>query len=362
MPSPDTTARAGRPRVLFAWEVPPALRTRLEARIGARCAAELVFLDAQDEEALLAAAPGADAIVGWRVPRAVLEAAGRLRVLINPGAGVQHIAPLLAEVNRDRDRPIALVNGHGNAELTAQGGVALLLALANRVPPHDRWLREGAWRKGDADAASIPLRGRTLGLLGYGAVARHAHRMLAGFRMPVHALRRGGGEDEPERPRYGLEEIGAPPPERVYGPAELPAFLDSVDTLLLALPLTAETEGLIGAAELARLGPDGLLVNIARGPVIDEAALYAALAEGRLAGAALDTWWEYRPEPDEAGRRWPYDAGHHPFHELDNTVLSPHRAASPFSDLDRWDEVVENVLRLAEGRPLLNRVDLAAGY
>jgi len=99
---------------------------------------------------------------------------------------------------------------------------------------------------------------------------------------------------------------------------------------------------------------------MARGSVIDEAGLYKALKEKVIAGAAIDVWYEYRPEPDESGSKYPYS---HPFHELDNVVLSPHRTASPFDDLERWDEVIENVIRYSKGRrDLINQVNLEEEY
>jgi phosphoglycerate dehydrogenase-like enzyme len=151
-----------------------------------------------------------------------------------------------------------------------------------------------------------------------------------------------------------------PTPAEVFGPADLDAFLDACDTLMIAVPQTEETEGLLGARELARLGPDGLLVNVARGAVIDETALYEALRDQRIRGAAIDVWYDYQPEADDQERRFPFSQ---PFHALDNILLSPHRAASPFSDLQRWDEVIDNLRRVADGREdFLNQVDLDRGY
>jgi phosphoglycerate dehydrogenase-like enzyme len=207
----------------------------------------------------------------------------------------------------------------------------------------------GRWRLGDAEAASIPLRGRRVGLLGYGHVNRQVHRFLAGFDVEFAALRAAW-------PASGEE----PAPLRKFAEGELNPFLEYVDTLVLSVPETARTRGLIGAAELALLGAEGLLINVARGAAVDEESLYEALRGRTIAGAALDVWYEYRPEADRGGRKYPY---YYPFHNLDNVVLSPHRAASPFGDLARWDEVVENLKRFASGRgELLNVVDLGREY
>lgn len=327
-------------RVLFLWEVPEAVQARLRERLR-HLPLTLDFIEREETALQLERAPGASVLVGWKYDDALLDAARDCEVCINPGAGVQHLLKLW----RSRaERAPTLVNGHGNAALTAQGTVALLLALTNRVAEHDRIMRAGGWDREWVEdrAPSRSLYARRLGLLGYGHVNRHVHRLLSGFSMETHVLRR--------RPQ-GID--GA----RVH--VELATFLDAVDTLVIAVPRTRETDGLIDEAALERLGPDGLLVNVARGGVVSEEALFQALKQGIVAGAALDVWYDYRPAPDAEGRRYPYTQ---PFHELDNVVLSPHRAASPFDDLDRWDDVANNLKRFATGEPLENVVDLEAGY
>ncbi|GAJ10176.1 unnamed protein product, partial [marine sediment metagenome] len=107
-------------------------------------------------------------------------------------------------------------------------------------------------------------------------------------------------------------------------------------------------------------GKNGLLVNMARGAVVEEKSLYQALKEKKLLGAALDVWYNYQPEPDADGKKYPYQ---YPFHTLDNVILSPHRGASPFSDLKRWDEQIENITRFAKGRSdFMNIVNLEDEY
>ncbi|UCH78084.1 MAG: hypothetical protein JSU81_10235 [Candidatus Coatesbacteria bacterium] len=335
--------------VLFLWPPEAPLRAYLADGVASVPELDLVFPPAASEEALLALAPPARVMVGWRPTPSLLAAADNLALFINPGAGVQHLIAPFRELNERR--PVTLVNGHGNSYFTAQHAVALLLALTNRVILHHNWMAGGEWRLGDAEAASLPLRGRRVGLLGYGHVNRQIHRFLAGFDVEFAALRLAwppSGEVEP------------PTPLRKFAEGELHPFLESVDTLILSVPETARTRGLIGASELALLGSEGLLVNVARGAAVDEETLYEALRAGTIAGAALDVWYDYRPEADKSGRKYPY---YYPFHDLANVVLSPHRAASPFGDLARWEEVVENLKRFASGRDdLLNVVDLGREY
>ncbi len=331
--------------VLCIWrpreELLDYLRKNLEGK-GVR----LVVPADLEQRTLLGLAPEADAILGWRPTPELLAAATKLRLYINPGAGVQHLVPMFREL----ERPVALVNGHGTSYSTAQHTVALLLSLMGKVIPHHNWMLEGRWRLGDEEAPSVPLRDKTVGLLGYGHVNRRVHLFLAGFDVAFIVLRREWPEQAEPMPTPVLR----------HTPDQLHDFLKVSDVVIASVPQTAASIGMLGKAELDLLGPSGFLVNVGRGKVVNERALYEALRDHRIAGAAIDVWYDYRPEPDAEGRKRPCK---HPFHELDNVVLSPHRAASPLTDLRRWDEVIENLTRFAAGRTdFLNLVDLGREY
>jgi phosphoglycerate dehydrogenase-like enzyme len=287
-------------------------------------------------------------IMGWRPTKELLEAASNLRLFINPGAGVQHLIPLFKDVTKNRK--ITLVNGHGNAYFTAQHTVTLLLTLTNKIILHHNWMKEGEWRKGDSHAASTPLRDRKVGFLGYGAVNQNVHRFLSGFDVDFAVLRNS----------WNKQETPLPTPVTKYTYDQLHGFLEDVDILIIAVPLTSKTEGMIGQKELELLGNKGLIVNVGRGLVIEEESLYSALKNKTISGAAIDVWYNYQPEPDSDGRKYPTK---YPFHELENVVLSPHRGASPMNDLERWDEQIENISRYARGEKIfLNMVNLDEEY
>jgi len=334
--------------VLFIWKPREELENYLRRGLESVNNLTLVFPEEETEVAFLKHAPDADVVVGWRPTREFLDTARKLRLFINPGVGVQHHLEPFREIVKTRD--VVLVNGHGNTYFTAQHTVALLLALTNKVVPHHNWMVEGLWRRGDSHGKSKPMRNRNIGLLGYGAVNQKVHRFLSGFNVKFHIFRNTWEGKSEDLPTFAEK----------YDVKQLVEFLQEIDTLIVAVPQTPDTLNMIGQKELELLGRDGLVVNIARGPVINEEALFQVLSENRIAGAAIDVWYEYRPEPDDQDRKYPY---HHPFHELDNVVLSPHRGASPMDDLERWNEVIENITRFAQGRTdFLNIVDLERGY
>ena len=334
--------------VLFIWKPREELENYLRKGLDNVDNLNLVFPDEETEETYLKHAPDANIVVGWRPTLEFLDSAENLRLFINPGVGVQHHLEPFRELVKTRD--IVLVNGHGNTYFTAQHVVALLLALTNKVVHHHNWMVEGLWRRGDSHGKSKPLRYRNIGLLGYGAVNQKVHKFLSGFDVNF-SICRNSWEGK-------VEDL--PTPAKKYEHDQVTEFLKEVDTLIVAVPLKPDTLGLIGKKELELLGSDGLVVNIARGPVIDEDALFNVLCEKKIAGASIDVWYEYRPEPDVDNRKFPF---HRRFHELDNIVLSPHRGASPMDDLERWNEVIENITRFAQGRSdFLNIVDLERGY
>ena len=322
-------------KVVFIWKVNDKLKSYLQSGLSSVKNLELIFPPAIDEKALLTICSDAQIIIGWKPTEKLLRAAVKLQLFINPGAGIQHLVSFFKEINQSRN--VKLINGHGNAYFTAQHGVALLLTLANKVIPHHLWLKEGKWRLGDKQAKSIPLKYRKIGLLGYGHVNKHIHKMLQGFTNDIQFI------------KNDQKDIN-----------ELNKFLKQIDILICAVPFTSKTKNLLKMKELKLLGENGIVINLSRGQIINEKDLYEALQNKLIQSAAIDVWYNYDPIPDEQNRKYPF---HYPFHELENIVLSPHRAASPFDDLKRWDEVIENISRLAKGKcEFLNTVDLVKEY
>ncbi len=284
-------------------------------------------------------------LVGGRPNREQLAAAPGLRALVIPYAGVPAETRALL-----RDFPgVALHNLHHNAAAVAELALTLLLAAAKSAVPLDAALRRNDWRpRYRQPAPAVQLAGRTALILGYGAIGRRLAVALRALDMNTLATRR----------RLTAPEMDAG--TTVYPAGALRELLPRAEALLICLPHTPQTDGLLGAAELALLPADCLLVNVGRAAIVDEAALYGALRDGRLRAAGLDVWYSY--PPDEAARAaWSPSA--YPFGELDNVVLSPHRGgATEETPRLRMAALAEMLNAAAVGEEMGNRVDVDRGY
>jgi phosphoglycerate dehydrogenase-like enzyme len=282
-------------------------------------------------------------LVAGRPKREHMLACPNLRALIIPWAGVPEATrELMAEFPH-----IAVHNLHHNASATAETAIALLMAAAKFIVPIDRRLRANDWTPRYAPSQSILLEGKTALVLGYGEIGQRVARACQALGMRVLATRR-----RPDAPVDAAAEL--------HPPADLPRLLPRADVLIVTLPLTPETKGLIGAAEFALLPRGALLVNVGRGAIVDEDALYQALCDGRLAAAGIDVWYAY---PTDEASRSNTAPSKHAFHELDNVVMSPHRGgdAREIESL-RMAHLADLLNAAARGEPLANRVDLSTGY
>lgn len=242
---------------------------------------------------------------------------------------------------------IALHNLHHNAAPVAEMAVALLLAAGKRLLPFDRSLREHRWLPRNGSNEGPLLEGKTVLILGYGAIGRRVARICQAMDMRALATRRR---------RVPAQEDGV----LIYGPDALQGLLSQANALIICLPMTENTEGLVGREELALLPPDAVLVNVGRGPIVQEQALFEALRDGQLGAAGLDVWYNY---PEERDGRTPVPPANFPFHELENVVMSPHRAGgSDDTERLRLEHLARTLRAAVRGEELPNRVDLGRGY
>ena len=307
--------------VLFHYAAGPDLAARLAAIPDLQ-----ITICPEPDDALLARMlPKADVL--WHVLKRctsdMIAAAPKLRLIQKIGVGVNTI-----DLNAAEARNIAVCNLPGtNARAVAELTLALMLAVLRRLPRFDAAMRRGEWSDADLQDGIGELGGRAVGLVGYGAIPRLLAPVLVALGCGVIYTSR--------TPR--ADAIGD------YRP--LDALLGESDVISLHLPLVAETERLIDVAALARMKPGAVLINTARGGLIDQTALTEALTTGRLAGAGLDVFLH---EPHDASE---------PLFQLPNVVLTPHIAWLTTGTFDRsFALATENCRRLAVGEPLLHRV------
>jgi D-3-phosphoglycerate dehydrogenase len=240
--------------------------------------------------------------------RRVLEAAANLKIIAKHGAGFDSV-----DLDAATARGIVVVTaGAANADAVAEHTLALMLSLARELPRLHRNLRNGLWEKGKYQGREF--RGRAVGIVGYGEIGRRVAGLAAacGARVVIHSRSRVA------------EPAGAEVEE------DFDRLLGKVDILSLHCPLTEQTRGLIGDKQLRLMRPGALLINTARGGLVDEQALVDALSNGRLAGAGLDTFAQEPPDPKN------------PLFTLDNVICSPHVAAMTVESMARMGTIAAN--------------------
>jgi D-3-phosphoglycerate dehydrogenase len=273
-------------------------------------------------EELLRILPEYDALLvrsQVKVDAEAIAAGSRLQVIGRAGVGVDNI-----ELDPATAAGIVVVNAPtGNTVAAAEHTLALLFALARRIPAADASLRRGEWKR--ASFTGRELRGKTLGVIGLGKIGMTVAEAARGFEMDIL------GYDP-----FVTEDAAARRGIRLASVAEI---LREADAITVHVPLTAKTRGMIGAAELATMKTEAFLINVARGGVIDEAALADALAAGTIAGAAVDVFSE-EPLPAD-----------NPLRHAPNTILTPHLGASTEEAQTRVAvETAEQVLDVLAGR------------
>jgi phosphoglycerate dehydrogenase-like enzyme len=314
------------------WRVPKAQVTRLRERFP-----HVTFTHALTDADAFSAIHSADVALASRLSVEIVANAPRLRWVHSTAAAVG-ILPLKELAARN----IAVTNSRGiQAATMAEFVMGGLLMISRRFHLMFEAQRERRWIQNDLTRDVWPwsLRGRQMTIVGLGTIGREVAQRAHAFGMRVTAIRRKVHEMKPAFV------------DRIAGPEELDDTLRGCDVLVISAPSIAETDRLIGAERLALLNHGAILINVARGKIVDEVALIAALQSGYLGGAVLDVFEREPLEPQN------------PLWALPNVIISPHvSGVRP----DHWDDVIdlfsENLDRFERGEPLLNAVDVHAGY
>jgi len=314
------------------WHAPSWIQEKLAREFPQLQVVQLQNYDRVPEEIT-----DTDIFVGWSIRPEQFVTAKRLKWIHSPAAAVHQLMyPELINSN------VVVTNArevHGT--VVAEHAMALVLALAKRLPQAIRyqakkeWAQETIWNERPRPRE---VSGASVAVIGMGSIGREFTVRAKALGMRVLAVR--------ENPQKGTSGADA-----VYGTDQLDEVLSQADYVLLCTPVTPATTGLMNQERLTRMKPDAYLLNVGRGPLLDESAALAALRTRQIAGAALDVF-EEEPLPADS-----------PFWDLDNVLITPHTAAVTERLWDRHYQLIsENLRRFLDGRPLLYEVDKHCGY
>jgi phosphoglycerate dehydrogenase-like enzyme len=279
----------------------------------------------------------ADVIVGVKF-NASLPIPRRLRLFHAPAAGTDAVDMALLPASA------ALCNCFGHEAAIAEYVMTALLLRHVPLAAADADLRAQRWTywAGRPTALRTELGSQTIGLLGFGHIAQAVAARAKAFGMQVHVANRSPVANALVDQYFSLDDV--------------PAFMGSADAVVVSLPLTPQTQGLVGQAALAAMRPDAVILNVGRGPVIDEQALFDALATRQIGGAIVDTWYQYPTPAQTECAPSQLDFG-----SLPNLVMTPHMSGWTSGTVRRRQATLaDNIARLADGRALLNVVRPAA--
>jgi len=315
------------------WNAPEWFTARLRSDFPEL---EVVHLTSYDQVA--SELPDAGIAVTWSLRPEQFALARKLRWIHSPAAAV-HLLMFPELIDSD----VVLTNARGvHGPVVAEHVLALIFALAKKIPGAVRlqqkhtWGQEMLWKE---TPRPREVAGATLGLIGLGSIGREVAREAAAVGMRVIAVRESLAKGKPENV------------QEVYSPQQLDQLLQQSDFIVLAAPVTAATQGMINAERFAQMNADAYLINVGRGPLVDEAALIHALSNCKIAGAALDVFTE-EPLPAIS-----------PLWDLPNLLITPHSAGLTEKLWERhYSLLSDNLRRFLAGQPLLCQVDKKRGY
>lgn len=313
--------------------VPDAMLARMTAAFP-----EAAFVSCPSDQDMSEHLSDVEAIIGSiGVTSEIVRNAPKLRWVQALGVGVEKfLDPCINE------RGIQVANARGvNVANLAEHALAMMLAFARGLPELQRRQAQAKWLPGNGPMLPtlFELNGTRLCLIGYGEISRAIARLARAIDMEVWAMRRTPNAESDQHAH------------RILGPDGLDEMLRTADHLMLILPLTADTQGMIGKEEFAKMKSSAYLYNMGRGGLIDQGAMVEALRDGRVAGAGLDAT---TPEPLPSNS---------PLWAMPNTLITAHTAGNTPRFFERVIELVaENLRRFRDDEPLLNTVNTRAGY
>jgi phosphoglycerate dehydrogenase-like enzyme len=328
-------------KVVLCWAATAEHVATLSGLLHTPC----TIVAAHSPEALVDLSRDADVLVagfGANATEAAWRNASQLKLIHSLNVGVDNIEALA-------DVPVPVANvSRAHSVSVAEHAIAMLLAWCKNVVPSDVAFKEDRWLRPEH---TVRFEGKTAAIIGLGNIGLEIACRMKAFGLRVIGTKRHATS-------LGPEQTGV---DQVYAYSELASVLTEAHFVFVACPLTSETEGLIGPAEFKAMKPEAVLVNIARAPIVQEEALYAALTTSQIAGACLDVW--YSSAPGGAMFEGAHPPARLPINRLPNVVASPHLGYKTEQAFDRiWAILADNIDRLAQGLPLTNVVNKRTGY
>ena len=284
---------------------------------------EVKFIINSNKDDRLSLLRTADAVITGRLTKEDIEQSQNLKIIFVPFTGLNSFPLELL-----KERNILISNTHANARFVAEKAVALILALLGRVIEYHNGLKQGNWfRSFDYDDTWKSIHNKTCGILGYGSIGKNIAKMLKAFDCKIIGFKKHIGSSHGES-EYADELSN-----------NLLEVIDKSEIVFVCLPMNSETKGIISADIISRM-KGKYIVNIARGEIINEEALYNALKDGTLAGAALDVWYKYPGR----NQNEPVFPSNKPIYELPNVVISPHKASNTEESVNAMiQDTLENI-------------------
>ncbi len=316
------------------------IQSRLQAGI------EIIQPSQFNEAEIIQLAGDADVLFGGLITENILNVAKNLKLIQIPWTGVDNLNyELLNKFN------LQIANSHSNSGIVAEHAIALMFDAAKKISSHDRMMRKGEWNRPQKDNSnkispfSFKVQNAKIAFIGFGAIGHTIAQFLKGFDCEMMAFNRTGQ--------------GNPVQNLTYFPVEtLNQKIAEADIIFVTVALTDTTRGMLNNAFFDSINPESILVNISRGEVIDEEALFHFLKNQPGFTAAIDTWYKY---PNAANPQV-LPSEKFAFHELENLIMSPHRAGMVKGELPHLDDAIENLNRLFTHQPLINLISLEQRY
>ncbi|MHA2358224.1 MAG: 2-hydroxyacid dehydrogenase [Candidatus Heimdallarchaeaceae archaeon] len=305
--------------------------------------AELIFNADLNEEQREQILPEIDIVVGGRLTDDQLEIAKNLKMQQSYGTGVNR-----HNLKYFKENGISFCNSHAHAYTIAEYGFSLLHAASKELVSNDQLLRNGDWDY--QKYRSFTLHDKTIVFLGFGAIAKSFKKLCEPFNMEYIAVKRTKKCDDPS--------------VKVYLQEERIEALKQADFIFNSLPLTDKTKDFVNKEEFDNMKSTAIIVNVGRGGTINAEAMFEALKERKIKGAAIDVWYNY-PENRWGGEQEPMPCypSEYPFQDLDNILMSGHRAwVTDLSTFEFTKTLIHNVNRFIRGEELKSKVDLDEGY